>query len=534
MKLLSNPYFKFFLALCIVSLLCAGNALADDIRRPVVAGIFYPSNQSDLIQTIDSLTDLAKKTQVDISSFKDLKALILPHAGFHCSGLTAAHASFVLSEKQFDKVVLLGPDHHIGLINGSISNVSAYQTPLGTIKLHEDAAKLRNRSELFNSNKSSDLREHSLEVLLPFLQHYLKKFEIIPIVIGRGDIGGMTNEINMFIDQNTLVVVSTDLSHYKQYDLAVEIDNETIQMILNLDEDKLMKGCNYACGKESILVLVSLAKQYGWRPVLLHYSNSGDTCGGHKQVVGYAAIAFYGKSVEVDKAAVEKVKTERIKAKAEKIKAEKAEDRKEKGKKMEDKKNAGYRFTDRQGQILVWLARHTLMKELNKKVDTSESMALEEALQESCFQEHFGTFVTLKINDQLRGCIGNITASESIKEGVRRNAKNAAFHDPRFSPLRAEELENVDIEVSILTPPEPLKYRDGDDLIAKLRVDVDGVIIRKGFANATFLPQVWKQLPQPKEFLGHLCMKAGMSAGSWQKDKLEVKTYQVQYFDEEK
>lgn len=201
---------------------------------------------------------------------------------------------------------------------------------------------------------------------------------------------------------------------------------------------------------------------------------------------------------------------------------------------MEDKRNAGQRFSERQGQALVRLARETLMKKLYKKINPAESKALEEALKEDCFKEHFGTFVTLKINGQLRGCIGNITASESVKEGVRRNAKNAAFHDPRFSPLRAEELEHVEIEVSILTQPKSIKYRDGDDLIARLRVNVDGVIIQKGLASATFLPQVWKQLPQPKKFLSHLCLKAGLAADAWQKDKPEVKTYQVQSFDEEK
>jgi len=498
MKPAFNPFIKFLLALCMVSLLSIGGAYADDVRKPVFAGSFYPSNSSDLLQTIDILTSRAKKTQVKISSGKYLKALILPHAGYPCSGFTAAHASLVLSEKQFKKVILLGPDHRVGFINGAISDVAAYQTPLGTVKLHEDAAKLRNKSNLFHANKASDLSEHSLEVLLPFLQYYLKEFKIIPIVISQGNVGGITREIDMFIDQNTLLVASTDLSHFLQYTEAIEKDKKTIQMILNLDEDNLLKGYNYACGKVPILVLVSLARQYGWQPVLLHYSNSGDTCGGRSQVVGYAAIAFYGDKF------------------------------------MDDKKNAGHRFTDKQGQVLVRLARHTLIEKLNKKIDPAEFRALEEALKEDCFQEHFGTFVTLKINDQLRGCIGNITASEPVKEGVRRNAVSAAFRDPRFSSLRAEELENVDIEVSILTQPEPLKYRDGDDLIAKLRVNVDGVIIRKGFANAIFLPQVWKQLPKPEEFLGHLCIKAGMSADAWQNDKLEVKTYQVQYFDEEK
>ncbi|MCJ7615034.1 MAG: AmmeMemoRadiSam system protein B [Desulfobacterales bacterium] len=497
MKQAFNPIIKFFLALCMVCPLSIEWAHADDIREAVFAGKFYPSNSSDLLQTVDMLTSRAKKTQVKIPSGKYLKALILPHAGYPCSGLTAAHASLVLSEKQFDKVILLGPDHRAGFINGAISDVAAYQTPLGAVNLHEDAVKMRNQSGLFQANKASDLSEHSLEVLLPFLQYYLKQFEIIPIVISQGNIGELAREIDMFRDQNTLLVASSDLSHFLQYAEAVEKDKETIQLILNLDADNLLKGYNYACGKVPILVLVSLARQYGWQPVLLHYSNSGDTCSGRSKVVGYAAIAFYGDKY------------------------------------MEDK-NTGHRFSEKQGQVLVKLARHTLMKKLNKQIDTVETGTLEEALKEDCFQEHFGTFVTLKINGQLRGCIGNITASGPVKEGVRRNVKNAAFHDPRFSPLRDKELEHVDIEVSILTQPETLKYRDGDDLIAKLRVNVDGVIIRKGFASATFLPQVWKQLPRPEEFLSHLCMKAGMSAEAWRNDKPEVKIYQVQYFDEEK
>ena len=493
-----NSIIKFFLALCMFSFLSIEGVHADNIREAVFAGRFYPSTQSDLLKNIDRLTSRAKKNQVKIPSGKYLKALILPHAGYSCSGLTAAHASLVLRENQFEKVILLGPDHRVGFTNGAISDVTAYQTPLGIINLHEDAAKLRNRSGLFHANKASDLSEHSIEVLLPFLQYYLKKFKIIPIVISQGNIEGLASEIDIFRSQNTLLAVSSDLSHFLQYAEAVEKDNETIQLILNLNADRLVKGYNYACGKAPILVLISLARQYGWQPVLLHYSNSGDTCGNRNKVVGYTAIAFYGDKV------------------------------------MEDKKNTGHRFTDKQGQTLVKLALHTLMKKLNKKIDSAESKALEQALKEDCFQEHFGTFVTLKINGQLRGCIGNITASEPVEKGVRHNAISAAFSDQRFSPLKAEELEHVDIEVSILTQPEPLEYKNGDDLIDKLRVNVDGVIIRKGFASATFLPQVWKQLPKPEEFLGHLCMKAGMSANAWRNDKLEVKTYQVQYFDEEK
>ena len=154
------------------------------------------------------------------------------------------------------------------------------------------------------------------------------------------------------------------------------------------------------------------------------------------------------------------------------------------------------------------------------------------ALDDDRFKLPCGTFVTLKIKGQLRGCIGNLTATETVLDGVKRNAINAALHDPRFSPLSQDELERTQIEVSILSEPRPLAYRDGQDLIKKLRAHVDGVIIRKGHASATFLPQVWEQLPGPEDFLTHLCKKAGLPAEAWKNSELEVLTYQVQYFEE--
>lgn len=185
-----------------------------------------------------------------------------------------------------------------------------------------------------------------------------------------------------------------------------------------------------------------------------------------------------------------------------------------------------------QGQALVRLARRTIMERLGQKTPGDES----DNLTDSSFQEMRGTFVTLTIKGQLRGCIGSLDATESILDGVRRNAVNASFNDPRFSPLKADELDQVDIEISILTEPQPLEYQDSADLLSKLRVNVDGVILRKGSASATFLPQVWEQLPQPDKFLSHLCEKARLSDDAWknEKEKLEVLTYQVQYFEEEK
>jgi AmmeMemoRadiSam system protein A len=182
---------------------------------------------------------------------------------------------------------------------------------------------------------------------------------------------------------------------------------------------------------------------------------------------------------------------------------------------------------------LVKLARQTIGEKLGRKLSASESDTNTLYPPDERFQRHHGTFVTLKIKKQLRGCIGNLTPRETVWEGVKSNAINAAFHDPRFSPLTAKEFDQTEIEISILSKPRPLEFRDGADLIQKLRVNVDGVIIRKGYASATFLPQVWEQLPRPEEFLSHLCMKAGLPSDAWKDPQLEVLTYQVQYFEEE-
>ena len=125
-----------------------------------------------------------------------------------------------------------------------------------------------------------------------------------------------------------------------------------------------------------------------------------------------------------------------------------------------------------------------------------------------------------------------MSATVPIVSGVRENAINAAFHDPRFSPLKKKELDAVHIEVSVLSEPVPLAYTDADDLVAKLRPGIDGVILKKGHASATFLPQVWEQLPKPEQFLSHLCMKAGLPADQWREGDVTVLAYQVQYFEE--
>ncbi len=186
-----------------------------------------------------------------------------------------------------------------------------------------------------------------------------------------------------------------------------------------------------------------------------------------------------------------------------------------------------------QGQALVKLARLTLENKL-KQADGQSEAELQTILSDPELQNKQGTFVTLHLQDRLRGCIGSLLPEKPLCESVRENALNAALKDPRFTPLTAAELDKTHIEVSVLTDPQVLDYTDDQDLLARLRPNIDGVILQQGMARATFLPQVWEQLPQTSQFLSQLCLKAGLSADAWKKEHPQILTYQAQYFEEPK
>lgn len=185
------------------------------------------------------------------------------------------------------------------------------------------------------------------------------------------------------------------------------------------------------------------------------------------------------------------------------------------------------KLTKEEGEYLLSVARKTIEARLfNRDIPPEKKIDNEKYL------ERRGTFVTLTTNNNLRGCIGHIIPHESLIEGIRINAINAAYEDPRFPPISKGEWDRVKVEISILTEPAPLKYSNAEDLLNKLRPGIDGLIIEKGYQSATFLPQVWDQLPEKEEFLGHLCAKAGLSVNEWKKGTLTVYTYQVQAFEE--
>jgi AmmeMemoRadiSam system protein A len=184
-------------------------------------------------------------------------------------------------------------------------------------------------------------------------------------------------------------------------------------------------------------------------------------------------------------------------------------------------------LSETERQYLLRLARSVITAELAQGAEVVRSIDVSGGLLARC-----GCFVTLQKAGSLRGCIGNIEATRSLIDGVKENALNAAFKDPRFPPLEASELSSVNIEISVLSVPQSLQYKDADDLMEKLKPGIHGVIIAKDWHSATFLPQVWCQLPRKRSFLEHLCLKAGMERNCWKDGDLSVRVYTAEHFSE--
>jgi len=185
-------------------------------------------------------------------------------------------------------------------------------------------------------------------------------------------------------------------------------------------------------------------------------------------------------------------------------------------------------FTESDKKFLLDVARKTIISR-SKKIGLSENEIEQLA---PYLKEKKGCFVTLTIEKQLRGCIGYILPVVPLYKAVIENAYNAAYGDPRFTPLGENEFDKIKIEISVLSVPKKLQYSDKDDLLKKLKAGEDGVIIKKGYYSSTFLPQVWEQLPDKKSFLMHLCMKAGLSPDEWKTGDLEVDIYKSEAFEE--
>ncbi|MBW2037918.1 MAG: AmmeMemoRadiSam system protein B [Deltaproteobacteria bacterium] len=451
------------------------------VRAPAAAGLFYPKDAAELRQMVQTLLKGASGLQVP----GKIRGLVCPHAGYVYSGIVAA-AGYRQIDPSIKRVILLGPSHHFPLKRPSIPRVTAYHTPLGDIPLAGFTSELR-RLPLFKCIPEAHQREHSLEVQLPFLQVVLKDFEIVPVLTNAGDPKALAAALAPHVNENTLVVASSDLSHYYSYDTAIRLDRICTDAITRGSFSD-MPLCQ-ACGKQAILTLMHIARMKGWQAMLIDYKNSGDTAGGKDRVVGYASIGFA--------------------------------DKKEISGKMKNSLSA------QEKKALIRLARSAIEARLKKGTKVERPRAPSPALT-----ANRGCFVTLHKDGRLRGCIGTIEPVSPLVECVERNAENAAFDDPRFPPLSEEELPDTDIEISVLSVPEALPFKNGEELKQKLQPRVHGVILSRGFHRATFLPQVWEELPDKERFLEHLCLKGGMPADAWKDPATSVQVYEAEVFGE--
>lgn len=440
------------------------------VRKCAVCGSFYPK-QKEVLESL--LFELFKNTQKIVYN---VRALIVPHAGYIYSGKVAAWGFKQLENEDIKKIIIIAPSHHSLFYGVSIPNYTHYETPLGLVKVSKDSSLLR---KIFGFNLKAHLKEHAIEVELPFLQYVLKSdIEIIPVLVSQANYKKVANELEKLIDEKTLIIVSSDLSHYHDYYTALNLDSGCINQILLLNISGV-KDCE-ACGKIPILILLEIAKKRNWKPFLIKYANSGDVTKNYQRVVGYVSIAFY----EI------------------------------------------LNLNEKEKEFLLNLAREAIKSKL-----FNQELKIDENQIPKKLKSKFGCFVTLKKYGMLRGCIGNLFPLKSLYECVIQNAINAAFNDKRFLPLRKEEFNEIKIEISILSLPirVPFKSREFLDFLKPFK---HGVILINGNREATYLPEVWHQLPDKILFLENLCRKAGLKEDCWKWENTTFYVYETVTFKE--
>ena len=447
------------------------------IRPAAVAGLFYPDDPITLRHTVADLLAGTRGT----ASARAPKALIVPHAGYIYSGPVAAsaYARLAALRGRIRRVVLLGPTHRVYVRGLALPEAERFATPLGEIELdREGLQKLTGLSQVVRS-AAAHAQEHSLEVQLPFLQQVLGDFQLLPLAVGEATAAEVAEVLEtVWGGDETLIVISSDLSHFLPDRLARQVDGGTVDAILALDSHL---NHEQACGATPVNGLLLAARKHGLHPVVLDVRNSSDTAGDADRVVGYAAFAFESEE-DTDQPEAER------------------------------------------GETLLKLARAEIASKLWEGAAQNFTAAW--------LQEPGASFITLTREGELRGCIGSLEAHRPLEIDVRENAVAAAFHDPRFMPLSRGEFDAIRVEVSLLSPTEPLEVADEDAARAALRPHVDGVVFEYGHHRSTFLPQVWEQLPDPDEFLAYLKRKAGLPMDFWA-EQVRLSRYTVTKWKEQ-
>ncbi len=478
------------------------NNSAEIIRYPAVAGQFYPAQKSEI----------AEQLQADLQSTKDIqfdykpRILLVPHAGYIYSGQVMAAGFKTIESIDYHRVIILGVSHNYSFDGIAASSADIWQTPLGAISVDQSFIdELINQNEEVFKNDEYHRPEHSLEVEIPWLQSLIKNnFKVVPLLLGNDEqavLANLAKTLSDLWDDDTLLVISSDLSHYPPYKIAREVDNKILDAIVSgkvdnfydtyawLEENFSNTADTFACGHAAIAVGMMLAEDKSFFGKLLAYANSGDVSFGDKdRVVGYGAVVF-GNGNQIFTA-----------------------------------DNLDRDLTGTEQNLALKFSRAVLENYYFSKDNLLDLSAY------PVFQTERGVFVTLrdKRSHGLRGCIGNIIPTSILADNIKEMSIAAATNDPRFQSVTADELDQISIEVSVLSPMRLIQTPD------EIELGKHGVLIKQGFRTGVFLPQVATETGWDLEiFMSKLCTdKAGIEATAWQTGQAEIYVFTAQVFGE--
>lgn len=474
-------------------------ACSTETREPAVAGKWYPNDKVQLEQMLKGFFDKAILS-ADTPKEKPF-ALISPHAGFIYSGPVAAYSYNLVKNGDYDTVIIIGASHHSNRGIISVYDGDFFKTPLGTVPIDKDIVnELVKADPRIKKDKEVHKPEHSIEAQVPFLQYKMKNFKIVPVLTAANDFELFDKVADAIIKimekskKKILLVASTDMSHYHDYNTATVMDKSTTGLITAKKWDELKArisaGSCELCGFDAVYIAGRVIRYFkADNAVLLNYANSGDTVPASASggVVGYTAIAFY-KNAQATTTAEDKTE-----------------------------------LTPAEKKAMLELAR----KSIDYYLDNGKPYEPDKPAS-TMLNTDRAVFVTLKKHGELRGCIGQMIATTYLYKAVNQMAFSAAFKDPRFQPVKKEEMRDIHIEISVLTPMK--KVKNADEIVMKR----DGVHISKGYNSGVFLPQVATETGWDKAtFLGELCsQKAGLPADCWKDPAADIRTFQVLLFEE--
>ncbi|MFH1655921.1 MAG: AmmeMemoRadiSam system protein B [Candidatus Omnitrophota bacterium] len=462
---------------------------AQEIKEPNVSGKFYSANPGVLSNQIDSVIEKAAIPKIG----GDIIALISPHAGYIYSGGVAAFGYKAIKGKDYKTVIVIAPSHYHGFSGISVWPKGKFRTPLGDIDVDSRlASKIIDRIERASFIPEAFDKEHALEVQLPFLQKVLDNFKIVPIIIGSPNLSDsevLASVLTELVGERTdvLIIASTDFSHYHPYAEANLMDKKAIYYLEKLDYKGLGNKCSIGetelCGLGPVLTVLIFAKENDAKLKILKYANSGDVTKDFSSgVVGYVSAVVYKESGNPG------------------------------GEDM---------LTKEQKVSLIKIARGSL----ENYVKTGKRISFK--VDDPQLKRDQGAFVTLTKKGQLRGCIGRIVSDSPLYQVIADMAIEAAVGDPRFPTVTKDELKDIEIDISALSPLEEIKD------VNKIEVGKHGIIIRQGFNSGLLLPQVATEYGWDREtFLDHTCQKAGLPPGAWKDKSTKILIFSAEVFSE--